>query len=56
LLRATHNADQRKCGMTKGEIISRYRSTSSADQHTIDCWLKANAVIASIAVAGVLGL
>lgn len=42
--------------MTKGEIIQTYRELSIEDQKGFDSWLKANAVIASLFAAALLGM
>jgi hypothetical protein len=53
--RATTEAgNQRSLGVTKREIMNRYRQMSPADQAAIDRWIRANVVIGSIIAGGLL--
>jgi hypothetical protein len=40
--------------MTKGQMIAHYRNMSTADQSTVDRWLKANMVIGTLIAGGVM--
>jgi hypothetical protein len=42
--------------MSKGYRIRHYRAMSAEDRHTVDRWLKANAVVGSIFAAGLLAM